>query len=51
MDFLKEVAVPVRVTVCFLGVAKVGGGVQLLTSYEWVFSAAECTVVDSELSN
>jgi len=51
VDFLKEMAVPVRVPIGFLGVAKVGGGVQLLTNFEWVFSAAECSVIDSELSN
>lgn len=51
MDFLKEMAVPVRVPIEFRGVAKVLGGVRLLTNYEWVLSAAECTVIDPELSN
>jgi len=31
MDFLKEMAVPVRVPIGFRGVAKVGDGVRLLT--------------------
>ena len=51
MDFLKEMVVPVRVPIGSLGVAKVGGGVQFLANFEWVFSAAKCSVIDSELSN
>lgn len=51
MDFLEEMAIPVRVPIGFLGVAKVGDGVLLLTKYEWVLTATECSIIDSELSN
>ena len=51
MDIFEEIAVPVRIPIGFLGVAKVSDSVFLLTNYEWVLCAAECTVIDSELSN
>ena len=51
MDIFEEMAVPVRIPIGFLGVAKVGDGVLLLTNYKWILCAAECTVIDSELSN
>ena len=54
MDIFEEMAVPVRVSIGFLGVAKVKGSVYLLTNYEWVLyalCAGKCTVIDSKLSN
>ena len=51
MDFLEEVAVPVKAPISFLGVAEVFEGVRLLTRFEWVLIAAKCGIIDAELSN